>query len=95
LREPLGGSDASAPSIIRCLHRRQRGAPLVTGNTLVVKPADQTPLTSLRIAELWGGVFPPGVFNVVTGGGRRGRRACRASKVAKIGFIRSKTPAAP
>ena len=43
------------------------GAPLVTGNTLVVKPADQTPLSSLRIAELWHDVFPPGVFNVLTG----------------------------
>ena len=29
------------------------GAPLVAGNTLIVKPADQTPLTSLRLADLW------------------------------------------
>ena len=56
------------------------GAPLVTGNTLVVKPADQTPLSSLRIAELWHDVFPPGVFNVVTGGRDAGVGAGRASE---------------
>ncbi len=65
------------------------GAPLVTGNTLVVKPADQTPLTSLRIAELWEGVFPPGVFNVVTGGREAGVALVAHPKVAKIGFIGS------
>jgi betaine-aldehyde dehydrogenase len=65
------------------------GAPLVAGNTLVVKPADQTPLTSLRIAELWHGVFPPGVFNVVTGGRDAGAALVAHPKVAKIGFIGS------
>jgi len=65
------------------------GAPLVTGNTLVVKPADQTPLTSLRLAELWDGVFPPGVFNVVTGGRDAGAALVAHPKVAKIGFIGS------
>ena len=64
-------------------------APLVTGNTLIVKPADQTPLTSLRIAELWEGVFPPGVFNVVTGGRDAGVALVAHPKVAKIGFIGS------
>ena len=56
------------------------GAPLVTGNTLVVKPADQTPLTSLRIAELWNGVFPPGRVQRRDRRPRRGRRAGRASE---------------
>ena len=65
------------------------GAPLVTGNTLIVKPADQTPLTSLRIAELWDGVFPPGVFNVVTGGRDAGVALVAHPRVAKIGFIGS------
>ena len=65
------------------------GAPLVTGNTLVVKPADQTPLSSLRIAELWHDVFPPGVFNVVTGGRDAGVALVAHPKVAKIGFIGS------
>jgi betaine-aldehyde dehydrogenase len=65
------------------------GAPLATGNTLVVKPADQTPLSSLRIAELWHDVFPPGVFNVVTGGRDAGVALVAHPKVAKIGFIGS------
>jgi betaine-aldehyde dehydrogenase len=65
------------------------GAPLATGNALVVKPADQTPLSSLRIAELWHDVFPPGVFNVVTGGRDAGVALVAHPKVAKIGFIGS------
>ncbi len=65
------------------------GAPLATGNTLVVKPADQTPLSSLRIAELWDAVFPPGVFNVVAGGRDAGVALVAHPKVAKIGFIGS------
>src|SRR4029077_10601587 len=63
------------------------GAPLVAGNTLIVKPADQTPLSSLRIAELWENIFPPGVFNVVTGGREAGVALVAHPKVAKIGFI--------
>ncbi len=65
------------------------GAPLAAGNTLIVKPADQTPLSSLRIAELWEGVFPPGVFNIVTGGRDTGAALVAHPKVAKIGFIGS------
>ncbi|HVO87988.1 MAG TPA: aldehyde dehydrogenase family protein [Casimicrobiaceae bacterium] len=65
------------------------GAPLAAGNTLIVKPADQTPLSALRIAELWHDVFPPGVFNVVTGGRDAGAALVDHRDVAKIGFIGS------
>ena len=65
------------------------GAPLAAGNTLIIKPADQTPLSSLRIAELWEKVFPPGVFNVVTGGRDAGAALAEHPQVAKIGFIGS------
>ncbi len=65
------------------------GAPLAAGNTLVLKPADQTPLSTLRLAELWGDVFPPGVFNVVTGGLEAGIAITEHPKVAKIGLIGS------
>jgi betaine-aldehyde dehydrogenase len=65
------------------------GAPLAAGNTLIVKPADQTPLSALRIAELWKDVFPPGVFNIVTGGRDAGAALAQHPKVAKIGFIGS------
>src|SRR5215216_1774328 len=43
-------------------------APLATGNTVVMKPPEQAPLSSLRLAELIEGVLPPGVFNLVPGG---------------------------
>ena len=65
------------------------GAPLAAGNTLIVKPAEQTPLSALRLAELWDGLFPPGVFNVVTGGRDAGAALVEHPGVAKIGFIGS------
>ncbi len=45
------------------------GPALATGNTVVLKPSEQTPLTSLRLAEIAADIFPPGVFNVITGNG--------------------------
>jgi len=42
---------------------------LAAGNTIVYKPADLTPITTLEIAALLGEVLPPGVINVVTGAG--------------------------
>ena len=65
------------------------GAPLAAGNALIVKPADQTPLSALRLAELWDGIFPPGVFNVVNGGRDAGAALVEHRGVAKIGFIGS------
>jgi betaine-aldehyde dehydrogenase len=65
------------------------GAPLAAGNALIIKPADQTPLSALRIAELWDGIFPPGVFNVVNGGRDAGAALVEHRGVAKIGFIGS------
>src|SRR6202022_5184162 len=43
-------------------------APLAAGNSVIVKPPEQAPLSSLRFAELIGGLLPPGAFNVVPGG---------------------------
>ncbi len=45
------------------------GAALAAGNTCVLKPAEQTPLTTLALGELSTGILPAGVLNVVTGGG--------------------------
>jgi betaine-aldehyde dehydrogenase len=64
-------------------------APLAAGNTIVIKPAEQTPLSALRIAELWHDAFPPGVFNVITGGRDAGAALAEHPRVAKIGFIGS------
>ncbi len=45
------------------------GPALATGNTVVLKPSELTPLSALKFAELSRDILPPGVFNVVTGRG--------------------------
>jgi aminobutyraldehyde dehydrogenase len=45
------------------------GPALAAGNACILKPAEQTPLTTLRLAELAQEIFPPGVLNVITGDG--------------------------
>jgi len=45
------------------------GPALAAGNTIVMKPAETTPLSTLKLAELAGAIYPKGVFNVVTGFG--------------------------
>ena len=64
-------------------------APLAAGNTVVVKPPEQAPLSSLRLAELIGGLLPPGVFNVVPGGREAGAALASHPDVAMIALIGS------
>jgi betaine-aldehyde dehydrogenase len=45
------------------------GPALATGNTIVLKPAETTPITTIKLAELAGEIFPPGVLNVIGGHG--------------------------
>jgi betaine-aldehyde dehydrogenase len=45
------------------------GPALATGNTIVLKPAETTPVSTLKLAELAADIFPAGVLNVVTGHG--------------------------
>ncbi len=45
------------------------GPALATGNTIVLKPAETTPVSTIRLAQLVGEIFPAGVFNVVGGHG--------------------------
>lgn len=63
--------------------------PLTAGNAVVLKPADQTPLSSLRIGELAAEVLPPGVVSVLTGGGEVGDLLVRHPAVKRIGFTGS------
>jgi betaine-aldehyde dehydrogenase len=65
------------------------GAPLATGNTVVMKPPEQAPLSSLRLAELIDGILPPGVFNVVPGGKEVGAALASHKDVAMIALIGS------
>lgn len=64
---------------------------LAAGNTLVLKPAQVCPLTSLKLAELAVHAgFPPGVFNVLPGSGTVvGQALCDHPDVRKVGFTGS------
>lgn len=62
---------------------------LATGNTVVLKPAPETPLSSLRIAELASDILPDGVFNVVTGGIEPGVALTSHDDVDMISFTGS------
>jgi acyl-CoA reductase-like NAD-dependent aldehyde dehydrogenase len=92
LRRPLGVVGAIVPwNFPTTLLANKLGPALVTGNTVVAKPAETTPLTTLRIAELLhrGGI-PAGVFNVVTGTGPVAGAALVAHPlVRKIAFTGS------
>ncbi len=91
LREPVGVVGAiipwNAPSSMLVL----KVAPaLAAGCTLVLKPADLTPLGAVRFAELIDEAgFPPGTFNLVQGGGDVGRMMVRHRGIAKISFTGS------
>ena len=66
------------------------GAPVLMGNTLVLKVPDQAPLSSLYLAELMRGVFPPGVVNVISGTGPiTGEALVRHPDVKRIALIGS------
>lgn len=64
-------------------------APLAAGNAVIMKPPAQAPLSSLRLAELVGGLFPPGVFNVLTGGAEVGAALASHAGVDKVTLIGS------
>ena len=90
-REPLGVCGLITPWNFPLMIAAWKLAPaLVTGNTVVLKPAEQTPLSTIRLAELCmeAGV-PRGVVNVVTGGPAVGQAIVRHPDVAKISFTGS------
>jgi betaine-aldehyde dehydrogenase/aminobutyraldehyde dehydrogenase len=69
-REPLGIVAGIAPwNYPLFMVGWKMGPALAAGNVQIVKPAEQTPLTALRFAELAQDVIPPGVLQVVTGDG--------------------------
>jgi betaine-aldehyde dehydrogenase len=90
VREPLGVVGRIIPfnhPFMFCAGKS--AAPLAAGNTVVVKPPEQAPLSSLRLAELIGGLLPAGVFNVVPGGREAGQRLASHPDVAMIALIGS------
>ena len=63
---------------------------LATGNTVVLKPAETTPLTAMVFAEICEQVgLPPGVVNIITGAGETGAALVRRPDVDKVAFTGS------
>lgn len=64
-------------------------APLAAGNAVIVKTPDQAPLSALRLMEIAGDHFPPGVFNVLSGGREAGAALVAHPGVDKVSLIGS------
>jgi acyl-CoA reductase-like NAD-dependent aldehyde dehydrogenase len=90
-REALGVCGAITPWNYSLVMATQKiGPALAAGNTLVLKPAEQTPLTAIRLAELaLEAGIPAGVFNVVTGFGETGAALTHHPDVDKVAFTGS------
>src|SRR5215471_15688050 len=89
LREPVGVVAAIVPWNFPLLLTSWKVAPAVAcGNTVIIKPATQTPLTALALAEVAAEVgLPPGVLNVITGPGSEiGRALIEHDGIDKIAF---------
>ncbi|OBB33433.1 betaine-aldehyde dehydrogenase [Mycolicibacterium peregrinum] len=91
LREPVGVCGLIVPWNFPILMAAWKLAPaLAAGNTVVLKPAEQTPLSALMLGELFiEAGFPPGVVNVVTGFGDAGAALAAHDGVDKIAFTGS------
>ena len=91
VREPLGVVGQIIPWNFPLLMAAWKLAPaLAAGNCSILKPAEQTPLTALRLTELIGDLVPKGVVNVLTGyGPDAGAPLVKHPKVKKIAFTGS------
>ncbi len=64
-------------------------APLVAGNSVIIKPSEHTPLSALRLAELFDGLLPAGVLNVVNGKAEAGAALAEHPDVNSICLVGS------
>ena len=84
---PFGVVAAIIPFNWPPIHAAGKAAPaLAVGNTVVVKPAEQAPLTVMRIVELMQSVLPPDVLHVVPGGPAAGAALAGHPLVGKVSF---------
>jgi aminobutyraldehyde dehydrogenase len=85
-RDPVGVVGSIAPWNYPLMMAAWKTAPaLAAGNTVVLKPSEQTPLTALLLAKVAAEIFPKGVLNVVTGrGGSVGQPLVEHPKVAMV-----------
>jgi len=91
LREPVGVVGLIVPwNFPLLLASWKLGPALACGNTLVLKPAEQTPLTTLKLGELAiEAGFPAGVINILTGGPETGKAIVAHPGIDKIAFTGS------
>ena len=91
LREPVGVVGLIVPwNFPLLLASWKLGPALACGNTLVLKPAEQTPLTTLKLGELSiEAGFPAGVINILTGGPDTGKAIVAHPGIDKIAFTGS------
>lgn len=95
LREPVGVCGAITPwNFPNAMITRKIAPALAAGCTVVIKPAEQTPLSALALAELAiRAGFPPGVINIVTADSEKsitvGKVMCESPVVRKISFTGS------
>jgi aldehyde dehydrogenase (NAD+) len=91
LPRPIGVAGQIIPWNFPLLMAAWKLAPaLATGNTVVLKPAETTPLTALLLAEVISEAgVPPGVVNIVTGAGKTGSALVEHPGVDKIAFTGS------
>jgi aminobutyraldehyde dehydrogenase len=69
-RDPIGVVASIAPWNYPLMMAAWKMAPaLAAGNTVVLKPSEQTPLTALKLGTICAELFPPGVVNIITGRG--------------------------
>ena len=89
--EPLGVVGQIIPWNFPILMAAWKLAPaLAAGNCIVLKPAEQTPVSILKVMECIGDLLPAGVLNVVNGYGQEAGQALASSKrIAKIAFTGS------
>ncbi|MEI8147457.1 MAG: gamma-aminobutyraldehyde dehydrogenase [Actinomycetes bacterium] len=84
-REPIGVCGAVTPWNYPMMMAVWKWAPaLAAGNTMVLKPSDTTPASTLFMAEIMGEILPPGVFNVVCGDRDSGRALVEHSIPAMV-----------
>jgi betaine-aldehyde dehydrogenase len=90
VREPLGVVARLLPfnhPLMFCAGKS--AAILAAGNAVIIKPAEQTPLSALRLAELIGPLFPAGVFNVVPADRRAAAHLAAHPGIAKVALVGS------
>lgn len=91
VREPIGVVGAIIPWNVPLMLMALKIAPaLVAGNTVVVKSAEEAPLTVLRVCQILNDVLPPGCFNMLSGFGHRNR--CRGLAGRRRGGSTGRAP---